>query len=1390
MKRRVYIIFFIFSFFVLGNINKVCAQENDFIFPVKDPKVSIEFGESWYAGEQTGWLRGHLGEDFLGPVGTDVFAVNNAIVASVGKWDKETYTEKKCILINNEEKCTWINHKTHGWGPTIALEHSLENGFYNLENTTLDPVLLNKPINKVYSLYGHLDNVDKFNVGDKILRGEKISEIGDISNWTTKHLHFEIKNQDAFNTDILNGVGAGYSKVDNYTPNHYSPSIFLKNNGEKNFSFQESLEKIPSSNFQIEFLNNKETLIVQKNSELEIKIKIKNLGSDIKAGDLSFNVVNGVEKNKIFKHQTWLTALRPALFNQNLKSGEETEISFFINTPSENGDYEFECLLVKNNTWEKISSVENFKISLRVGDAVFSFLENENLEEQKSLENEKTDENFIEKIKNDIIQKTDQIIEKIKNIFNCDSTASLDEIIENPSEEPEELNLEKNFSVIFPETLSYTTNTNHLFLSGTKTANLEKIYINSSSQEISFTSTTWQKEIFLNSGENNFIISADEVTSSINLSINFQKNLKLPVISFRQNESNFEHKTETEIIWSGEDADFYDLEFKKNDGEWLKIFTMTTNTIFATTTEIGDEIFARIRSGDTQNNFTDWVEANFVVDFSRKVVINEIAWMGVNSSRSNYEWLELYNNTNEDIDLDGWKLVVGNFSGVSSTIYLNGVIKNNDFLLLARNSKVFLNISNYLLFNFAIHNTGAKIILYDNLNQIIDETDQKQAWFGGEVGEKYRTLERINPNISGNLQNNWQSNEIFHYNSESTGNVPIFGSPNQPNNNYFYLPESYEYYYPNFWDENNTFVLKKEHSPYLFYNLNIPINHKIVVEPGVIIYGVHSDAKIKVLGEFELNGSEEERISITSRFDSISGGKYLNFNSNPQTRDWKNIEILTGGKMSAKYTDFKYGGKKDYIGSQSYENIIKNCGGEVTFDNIKISDSFISSASKDALIYNSGKIKIENSSFFGSTKFLFNENQGEVVAEKNIFSGFADDYLLYFTDRLPVKFENNYFENSIKTIGVNLATINEDLNFDSEDNYVFRVLNIGASSTVNLTAGTEMKFLPGGKLNVYGKLFAYGEQNKQISISGSGSFSGIFVAGGELFGEYLNIKNSGYFSNINDYFVAGVDETYGLWLINEAKVNLINSSFLDTRRPGAIIYSQNSSLSLKNSYLGWVNNYEKLSSWYDNGINLFNSNLYLENTVFQKMDLVIDNNLSTTTYQNMSRENFQDLFCQQNRLVWTPLNLFDFNPCSTEKTAIVNNNLFLINKEELDLNESASLEDAEQKEMLESNEDKIGNELQENKNCETDALFLEVKNSIEDIEKDEIVIQSELFLDNEQKNFTSSENENLETNILFLENNILKTDEENNLSVQPELILEDKQKETIDENPVFLLKNI
>ncbi len=96
------------------------------------------------------WLTTHMGIDLFYNPGTPIFAPLDGIIHSFS---------------NNSDK----------FGPTLILEHIFEN-------------------RKFYTLYGHLDSIDNFDIGKSIKKGEKIAEIGsyDINGKCTPHLHFQL----------------------------------------------------------------------------------------------------------------------------------------------------------------------------------------------------------------------------------------------------------------------------------------------------------------------------------------------------------------------------------------------------------------------------------------------------------------------------------------------------------------------------------------------------------------------------------------------------------------------------------------------------------------------------------------------------------------------------------------------------------------------------------------------------------------------------------------------------------------------------------------------------------------------------------------------------------------------------------------------------------------------------------------------------------------------------------------------------------------------------------------------------------------------------------------------------------------------------------------------
>lgn len=135
--------------------------------------------------------------------------------------------------------------------------------------------------------------------------------------------------------------------------------------------------------------------------------------------------------------------------------------------------------------------------------------------------------------------------------------------------------------------------------------------------------------------------------------------------------------------------------------------------------------------------------ANFVfAAHPSDVVINEIAWMGTESSYTD-EWIELRNNTDLPIDLASWTL-----KAIDGTpeINLTGLIPAKGFYLLERSKN----------YTGALNNEGENLELYDNTGNLIDSVNCSSQWLAGNNQTK-QTMERIS--------SNWQ-------NSQNPGGTP------------------------------------------------------------------------------------------------------------------------------------------------------------------------------------------------------------------------------------------------------------------------------------------------------------------------------------------------------------------------------------------------------------------------------------------------------------------------------------------------------------------------------------------------------------------------------------------------------------------------------------------
>jgi hypothetical protein len=139
------------------------------------------------------------------------------------------------------------------------------------------------------------------------------------------------------------------------------------------------------------------------------------------------------------------------------------------------------------------------------------------------------------------------------------------------------------------------------------------------------------------------------------------------------------------------------------------------------------------------------------------IVINEIAWSGTESSYSD-EWLELYNNTNQKINLSEWKLLT---EDGSLKINLFGEIPAKGFYLLERTDDETLpNLLADQVYNGSLGNNGENLTLYDSSQALIDYVSCATGWFAGDNTAK-QTMERKNTLTSGDDKNNWATGKSF-----------------------------------------------------------------------------------------------------------------------------------------------------------------------------------------------------------------------------------------------------------------------------------------------------------------------------------------------------------------------------------------------------------------------------------------------------------------------------------------------------------------------------------------------------------------------------------------------------------------------------------------------------
>lgn len=128
------------------------------------------------------------------------------------------------------------------------------------------------------------------------------------------------------------------------------------------------------------------------------------------------------------------------------------------------------------------------------------------------------------------------------------------------------------------------------------------------------------------------------------------------------------------------------------------------------------------------------------------VVINEIMY-DLEGADSGREWIEIFNNGTEQIDLNGWKLYEAEVNHkIATTTTNNFIIPSGGFAVIADNPEKFLmDWPNFpgVIFDsaFSLNNSGENLVIKDGSLNIIDEVNYLPDWGAKGDGD---SLQKIN----------------------------------------------------------------------------------------------------------------------------------------------------------------------------------------------------------------------------------------------------------------------------------------------------------------------------------------------------------------------------------------------------------------------------------------------------------------------------------------------------------------------------------------------------------------------------------------------------------------------------------------------------------------------
>ncbi|MFH1643155.1 MAG: lamin tail domain-containing protein [Patescibacteria group bacterium] len=604
---------------------------------------------------------------------------------------------------------------------------------------------------------------------------------------------------------------------------------------------------------------------------------------------------------------------------------------------------------------------------------------------------------------------------------------------------------------------------------------------------------SWELEIELQEGQNSIEIKAkDEAgNESQSTTLNLILDTQLPIIVINEL-PEFEHSLSFFVSWSGEDVasgiDGFQFRYSEDGIDWTYWPSENEYNLETQYNFIGEDnktYYFQVKAKDQVGNENNWQETSTIISLPFpmfSVVINEIAWMGTEANYSD-EWIELYNNTNEDIDLAGWKL---KSDDEDIDIEFSDVIMANSYFLLERtDNNTISDVLADLTYTGALGNDGERLELLDPYGNAIDLIDCFEGWFAGD-NDINMSMERIVANASGS-HDNWANNNIINQNGLDSNGYFIYGTPGQENSVSKSSTEivggAGDFRLSNLEEVTLTYL----GSPYISnWNLIIPVGKTLRIEPGVIIK-FNTSCSLIIRGTLKAIGEEANKIIFTAIGANYWETMYFEPTSVDSELSWVEVDKIAGSHMDTAYHAVFVDNSDVAISNFSLSNYyLKGIGlvnSNSLLDNINISGPGKSTNGIGVSI-DGGSTTVQNS-FMDQNKYgIYIESGSKPIIENNNFE--YNKYPIWITNvnaALPVFVDNQGDNNDFNVISIS-GNITEDSVLSPSNSTLDYLVNgnlfVAEDVTFSIEPGLNLKFNSGASLLIRGTLSAIGTSEKQI----------------------------------------------------------------------------------------------------------------------------------------------------------------------------------------------------------------------------------------------------------------------------------------------------------------------